>query len=242
MSNNQKHWSSQTIVLLGMWLWDKGEYGHALLCMHAPQWGLKIGTLLNVSWYDVVVEDDCFARMELWIQDKDTPHRPINHYIKETIETAYAKLPIVNIEDTLYMNYKTGKPLTSSTLNRELQRFSEKFLAEIKEKTGFDLNLKPLKTNAFEIAWALDMVKKYHYSKQVFSALSSFMGHRTVKDTIKLLEVEPNDKIVFDFDNVKSIRNMMDMEIFKDDNALFNFVYRDIVFAGEELIPLIIKK
>ncbi|PKB18347.1 hypothetical protein [Flavobacterium sp. 5] len=241
MEENLKHWSSQTIVLLGMWLWDKGEYGHALLCMHAPQWGLKIGTLLSVTWDDVMHYDDNHPKHDLVISDKETPIRSINHSIQESIEIAYAKLPIVNIEDTLYMNYKTGKPLTSSTLNRELKRFGEDFLAELKEKTGFDLQLKTLKTNSFEIAWALDMAKKYHYKKQVFVSLSSFMGHRTVKDTIKLLEIEPDDKIEFDFDNIKSIHNMMDAGIFNDKDALSKFIYQDIIFAGEELIPVLLK-
>jgi len=71
---------------------------------------------------------------------------------------------------------------------------------------------KELKSNAFEIAWAMDMVKKYNYSKQVFSAVSSFMGHRTVKDTIKLLELEPIDKIEFDFDNVSGMPHFKEFD------------------------------
>lgn len=239
MSQNQKHWNSKAIVLFGMWLWEQEEYGHALLCMHGPWWGLKIGSQLKITWDDVIFPEDCMSKLELMIPDKETPHRPINIYIKETIEKAFAKLPIVNIEDSLYMNYKTGKPLTSSTLNRELQRLSEKFLADMKARTGIELNYKPLKTNAFEIAWALDMIKKYHYSKQVFSAISDFMGHRTIKDTIQLLEVEPTETIVFDFENVKRIPSMMDMEIFKDNKVLEKFLFIDLLHDSSEWIPII---
>jgi hypothetical protein len=210
MDTQPRNWTSKALVFFGMWLWKEKEYGHALLCMHAPQWGLKIGTQLNITWDDVMNTEDNFCKHELWIRDKETPHREINPFIKETLEMAYAELPIKNTDDSIYMNYRTGKPLTSSTLNRELQAHAKQFEYEIEKQTGFKLNYKPLKTNAFEIAWAMDMVKKYRYSKQVFIAVSNFMGHRTLKDTIQLLELEPIEKIEFDFDNVSEIREMVD--------------------------------
>lgn len=205
MDAHLSNWTSKALVFFGMWLWKEKEYGHALLCMHAPQWGLKIGTQLNITWDDVINAEDGSCKHEISIKDKETPHRLINPFIKETIERAYAELPIKNIEDSIYMNYRTGKPLTSSTLNRELQRYSDKFASEILRNTLLFVLYKPLKSNAFEIAWAMDMVKKYNYSKQVFTAVSSFMGHRTVKDTIQLLEMEPVDKIEFDFENVRDM-------------------------------------
>lgn len=210
MDTQLKNWTSKALVFFGMWLWKEKEYGHALLCMHAPQWGLKIGTQLGITWDDVMNTEGNFCKHELWIRDKETPHREINPFIKQSIEMAYAELPIKNIEDSIYMNYRTGKPLTSSTLNRELQAHAKQFENEIEKQTGFKLNYKPLKTNAFEIAWAMDMVKKYNYSKQVFIAVSNFMGHRTLKDTIQLLELEPIEKIEFDFDNVSEIQGMVD--------------------------------
>lgn len=224
MSENKKHWGSKALVLLGMWLWKQEEFGHALLCIHGPQWGLKIGSQLGITWEDVVHHDDGMCKHELWVHKKEESFlRPINSNMTDLIEKAYAMLPIENYEDSLYMNYKTGKPLTTSTLNRELQRFSEKFLEYVKAETGFELDYKPLKSNAFEIAWALDMVKKYHNSKLVFSELSSHMGHRTIKDTIKLLEVEPNDKIVFEYDNIKNIHEMK-INLFDDPKNLKEFI------------------
>ena len=208
MIDHQANWTSKALVLFGMWLWEQQEYGHALLCIHGSQWGLKIGIQLSITWDDVIWNEDGASKEELWLSKKEKTLRPINPYIKESLEVAYAKLPIKNIEDTIYMNYKTGKPLTSSTLNRELERLSLKFAKEIQDKTGQFLMYKPLKTNAFEIAWAMDMVKKYNYSKQVFIAVSNFMGHRTLKDTIQLLGMEPIDKIEFEFDNVKDMPSM----------------------------------
>lgn len=229
MEQSQKHWSSKALVLFGMWLWEQGEYGHALLCIHAPQWGLKIGTQLKITWHDVVATDDGGESRGIFYVDGASSDIYINPYISDTLVEAYAKLPIKYTDDSIYMNYKTGKPLTTSTLNRELQRLSEKFIAFIEADTDIKLNFKPLKSNAFEIAWALDMLKKYHHSRQVFSAVSNHMGHRTIKDTIQLLEVEPNERIVFDFENVRVIPNMMDTSIFKDTKALSDFVFSKLI-------------
>jgi hypothetical protein len=212
MIDKPVHWTSKALVLFGMWLWKEKEYGHALLCLHAPHWGLKIGTQLSITWDDVINSEDGSCKQELWIRDKETPHRLINPYIKETLETAYAELPIKNIEDEIYMNYRTGRPLTSSTLNRELQKHSHQFIWEMRNNGVMLPEFKELKSNAFEIAWAMDMVKKYNYSKQVFSAVSSFMGHRSVKDTIKLLELEPIDKIEFEFDNVSGMPHFKEFD------------------------------
>lgn len=227
MTKAENHWNSKALILLGMWLWEQGEYGHALLCMHGPHFGIKIGTQLKIRWYDVFNTDDTDYTLDsFYIPGKDEAIREINYWVSDNIITAYRTLPIEYIDDSMYMNYKTGKPLTSSTLNRELQRFSEKFLDDIKVKTGIKLNFKPLKTNAFEIAWALDMVKKYNYSKLVFSAVSKTMGHRTVKDTIELLEVAPTDNIVMRYDLIEDIPPMIGSGIFDDEEKLKNFVSR----------------
>lgn len=229
MTEKENHWNSKALILLGMWLWEQGEYGHALLCMHGPHWGIKIGTQLKITWHDVINTDDTgFTNKYFYIPGKDEAIREINYPISEDILTAYHKLPIESIDDSMYMNYKTGNPLTSSTLNRELQRFSEKFLDDIKGKTGIVFNFKPLKTNAFEIAWALDMVKKYNYSKLVFSAVSKAMGHRTVKDTVELLEVAPIDLIEIRYDLIKNMPSILGSEIFGDEKKLKNFISREI--------------
>ncbi|RZJ36579.1 MAG: hypothetical protein EOO51_00220 [Flavobacterium sp.] len=238
MAKVQKNWNSKALILFGTWLWQQQEYGHALLCTHAPFWGFKIGTQLKVCWDDVIHTEDGMCRVELNLPDRNIAPRPINIYLKQSIETAYAELDIVNVGDSLYMNYKTGKPLTSSTLNRELQRFAEKFLAFIKETTDIELDYKPLKTNAFEIAWALDMVKKYNHSPAVFKLVSTFMGHRTVKDTIDLLEVQPNAITYVEFDLIKGIHGLTDTEILENKEDLFSYVFTNIVHENQEWIPI----
>ena len=44
------------------------------------------------------------------------------------------------------------------------------------------------------------MITKYNCTKKVFIAVSKYMGHRSVNDTIKLLELEPNEEIIFSYD------------------------------------------
>ena len=182
-----------------MWLWEKGEYGHALLCIHGPQWGYKIGHQLKITWHDVMTTDDWEVYGELMYPDKYVDHRPIIGIARDYIELASKTVKFENWEDSLYMNYKTGKPLSTSTLNRELQKFSELFLKELEQKTDMTFNLKPLKSSAFQIAQALNTLERYHFSKKSFVSISKFMGHRTLKDTIMILEVEPYDDIYFDF-------------------------------------------
>ena len=47
-----------------------------------------------------------------------------------------------------------------------------------------------IETNAFEIAWGREIVSYYRFAKQSFIAVSKRMGHRTLKDTIALLEFD----------------------------------------------------
>ena len=235
MIQEPKNWNSKALYLLGMWLWKQKEYGHALLCLHGSQWGLKIGTQLAITWEDVINTEDGSCKHELWLPKNEVTLRPLGHYsIRKNLETAYSMLPIKSSDDSIYMNYKTGKPLTSSTLNRELQRFSQKFTQEMKEKTSVTLNFKPLKTNAFEIAWALDVVKAYNYSKQVFIALSNFMGHRTVKDTVELLGVEPIEKIVFEFDYLDTMPDFRDFDTINLKEDLFKYVQSNFLISFDK--------
>lgn len=203
-----KHWSSELLILFGMWLWKRGEYGYALLCIHGPIWGYKIGHQLKITWYDVLHDDDFEVKHAILYPDKYVDHRLIGGIARDYIEKTRDAVEFDNWEDSIYMNYRTKKQLSTSTLNRELQKLSEGFLKDLEEQIDFSLNLKPLKSSAFQIAWALKTVERYHYSKKSFVAVSKFMGHRTLKDTIKILEVEPYDVISFDFTGSTYIDNL----------------------------------
>jgi hypothetical protein len=103
-------------------------------------------------------------------------------------------------DSPIYINVKTGKVLTTSSLNRELNKLYEQYKLEIYSLTYLEIRFRELKTNTFEIAWGRDMVKKYNYTKKIFIAVSKYMGHRTVNDTVKLFEIEPKEEINFSYD------------------------------------------
>ena len=235
-----KHWSSELLTLLGIWLWEQGEYGHALLCITGPQWGFKMSTQLKICWNDVVDFEDYFVKSEFYFEDENTT-RQITGLAYKYIELAGDIVDIDYVEDSMYKNYKTGKLLSTSTLNRELQKFSEAFLADLEERTGKVFSLKPLKSNAFQIACMMKQLQKYHYSKRCFVSVSKFMGHRTLKDTIKLLEVEPFDTIVYDFNGFSESSNI-NANLIEDKNELTKFVEQATFdhwsFLKESTIPL----
>lgn len=224
MKQDKIHWTSKAIILMGFWLWEQEEYGHAMLCIHAPNWGYKIGHQLKLTWNDVIDSKTgkCHPEIDLSYVGHS---RPIRTFAKENIEMAFKNLKIKDASEPIYKNWKTGKPLTSSTLNREMQRFSERFIDTMKEKTGTELYYKPFKSNAFEIAWAKDLTKANQYTPQIYRMLSQFMGHRTVKDTMELLEEEPDDlSTYFGFDLIKEESPIFQKDFLNDKEALSKFV------------------
>lgn len=217
MNSEIKHWSSELLTIFGMWLWEKGENGHALLCIHGPIWGYKIGRQLKISWDDF---SSAKGRLKIVLElpYKDEHRRPVTGAALKYLELA-KELHKGPITDRIYVNNRTGKPLTTSTLNRELQSLSTEFIGELERKYNVSFKLKTLKSNSFEIAWALKNVERYNYSKKSFIAVSKFMGHRSLKDTIELLGVEPNDNILFDFGG-SSYNGQFDSNVLENDTLL----------------------
>jgi len=223
MSLESKNWSSELLSIFGMWLWGKGEHGHALLSIHGPIWGYKIGAQLNITWNDVIRKPNSTNLKTHFdvLSDKldSSTARSISGVGGKYLEKALSLLEIKNLDDSIYMNYKKEKPLTTSTLNRELQKFSEEFIKELETKIDYCLRLKPLKSSAFQIAWALKTLERYNYSKKCFIEVSKYMGHRTLKDTIKILGVEPYDNIIFDFSGAPYSANI-DSSLLENDSLL----------------------
>ncbi len=205
-NNNNLIWTSENLVMLGMWLLNKGEHGYGLLCIHGSCLGLKIGTLLKLKWNDFIEEHN--EECKFYLEIHDDKKSKIDSYRLSNFLMRYTEWAYKNdfndenrtIESLIYINCKTGKPLTTSSLNRELNKFYQEFRSEVYSTTFLDLKLRELKTNSFEIAWARDFVTKYNCTKKAFIIVSKYMGHRTVNDTINLLEIEPNDEIVITYD------------------------------------------
>ena len=200
-------WPSELLVLLGLWLIKKGEYGHGLLCIHGVSLGMKIGDQLELKWKHIV--DDGRVGNFVKYDDGKMKERHISDFFNDATTQVYHELKIGKKTNTsLYVNPKTDKPLTTSTLNRELAKFSAEFLEYIFESTGYSLFMKDLKSNAFEIAWGRDMVNKYTRTKKVFQAVNRYMGHRQMSDTYELLGLNPIDEIHFDFNISKPIYSL----------------------------------
>ncbi|WP_461589704.1 hypothetical protein [Winogradskyella sp.] len=154
---------------------------------------------MSINWGHILGKDDFV--WELNIDDKTEISRYVSEMSRDYLIKLFDLIEAegIDVNESIYINSKTGKPLNTSSLNRELKRFSEMFLKMLKEKHEWNLNLKPLKSNAFQIAWALKMLYRYHYSKKAFIAVSKFMGHKSLKYTTDLLEIEPIEDIIFNF-------------------------------------------
>lgn len=224
---NKTIWSTENLVMFGMWLVNKGEYGYGLLCIHGSCLGLKIGTLLQIKWKDLIdINGECMMFIEIFDKKKDEPDFfSLTEFLMQYTEKVYRNNfheEIEARESPIYINSKTGKVLTTSSLNRELNKFYSEFKLETYSKTNFKLTLRELKTNSFEIAWARDFVAKYNFSKKVFIIVSKHMGHRTVNDTINLLEIEPQDEIIICHDLFNPNRTkLFEMEQIFTDNIDF---------------------
>lgn len=216
--NNTKEdliWSTENLVMFGIWLVEKGEYGYGLLCVHGSCLGIKIGSLLKLTWHDFIDdngerfpnENDNFpSKNELIITNEKKDAKRIielSSFIQRYTRQVYANQFDYNTCDVdahIYINVKTGKLLSTSSLNRELNKLYEQFKLEVYSLTFLELKFRELKTNTFEIAWGRDMVQKYNCTKKVFIAVSKYMGHRTVNDTINLFELQPNEDIKISYD------------------------------------------
>jgi hypothetical protein len=229
-------WSTENIVLFGKWLTEKqNEHGYGLLCIHGACLGIKIGSLLKLKWSDFIDVANNECKSTLIIKDEKKTKRQIielSNYVRRYTEWAfmndYWDLDR-DIDGPIYINLKTNKLLTTSTLNRELNRFYDKFKLEILEQSDLEITLEPIKTNFFEIAWARDMVKKYNYTKKIFIEVSKYLGHRTVNDTINLIGIEPNDeiKITHDLYNPSTKREKELDLILSDKNKLVEYLFAE---------------
>lgn len=259
MDDNKLIWSTENLVFFGTWLIQRGDYGYGFLCIHGSCLGLKIGTLLKLKWYDFINTElfasgllDC-CHNELIIEDnkKDTKQiLPLSYYTRYITEKFfndnYNKHEL-ETDSFIYINTKTKKVLSTTSLNRELNKLYSEFEEFIFKTTLLKLRLRPLKSNTMEIAWARDMVNKYNCTKKVFILVSKHMGHRTVNDTINLLELQTNENIELSYDMYNPTSAIADkMESLFDDNKeiqkyLLNLGHHKIAYITQEYIERYVK-
>jgi hypothetical protein len=191
-------WDTKGLTFLGFWALKKHQYGHGLLIFHATAFGAKVGNLLHIKW-DVfkkeVTKDYVFFDYEdIEIETSNGEKLTFGFHLIKQCEFVFNHIikqnPNFSYDDFMYTNSKTGKVITTSTLKRELQTLYKKTKEEIIELTGYELIYREIETNAFEIAWGREVVNYYRFAKQAFIKVSKRMGHRTLKDTIALLEFD----------------------------------------------------
>ena len=243
----KKIWTSKDLQFLGYWLLQKGETGYGLLCIISPALGVKIGTLLKLKWKDFIDPITDKSYFDLYFDDNR--HRILNDTIQRNITSEFAKLGAhgMLLNEFVFKNMRTNKVLSTSTLNRELEKKQQEFEDDIFQKSGVALNLRELKSNAFEIAWGLDMVKFYHYTKKAFITVSKHLGHRQLKDTFQLLEmdvIEPEYEIYrphYDLNNLPIKEEILMEEVLTEKKKMFPYLY-DKGYIKPTLEPFINKE
>ena len=196
--------------------------------------GLKIGTLLELKWKDLIDTDTDESRLDLIVKGGKLRSIRLSHFIQRITQGMFASLydaDNVSYKTPIYANRRTGKALTTSNLNKELSKFYTEFKAEVELKTGLLLDYPEPKSGTFQIAWARDMVKQYNYTKKSFIAISKYMGHKSVQDTVSILQMQPNDEITLRFDLFNpDVKKEIEMEeTLKYDNKLKEYLQKNVL-------------
>lgn len=207
-----KHWTGKQLIYFGEFIWSEKNWGWAMLIIHSTIWGMKMHDMLKLRWRVLLNEDYTLRKNLDYSKLKETRGIDNNELIQSSIRRVLDLGVSINLDKPIYVNSK-GRPLTTSTLNRELNGFVKEFRNKIDKSTRLTWNLKSIKTNTFQIAWALDVLNMYDFQQRAFGAVSRYMNHKCIADTIELLEVEPmdDDEIWLNF-NDHSYRKALDFE------------------------------
>lgn len=204
-------WTSQALQLFGSYLIEEGEYGYGLLCIHGSFLGMKITEQLKLKWSHFIDKKtlkakDFFDDWKLIGRENDNNIILYNEYLKLVSERVYFLQKgtgrKIDLNDFIYTKRVSGKVIETSNLNKELSKFYEQFKGRIFRLTGLELAFRSPKSNSFEIAWARDNVIALGCLKSAFKAIGKHMGHRSVNDTSKILDlnVVDGDEIVLRYD------------------------------------------
>jgi hypothetical protein len=248
-------WTTKTLSIFGYWLNKKNRITYALLCQLGPQLGLKFHNLIELKWSDVIDKKTLKSKKTIVLENDKIKERDISPYCMRLITFGYMKCSNLYAKawnDAKYLNQPldefkygmdkdtsskmieghifintNGNLITTSTLNRNLNRYYNEFKDEYYKHLGLEFECRDLQSNAFEIAWARDVVKYYNYSKKAFIEVSKFLGHRTLKNTIELLELTPIDDeeyLKFNLFNLSEKEEALLSDMFNSKEWLANFL------------------
>ena len=114
----KKNWNTKEVLKFSTWLWDERQYSYSLLAMHGICWGLKIGNQLNLKWEDII--DERGNPKDVLIIDKESEPIEISPFCKELNCILFRELK-PQINDFIYINYKTKKLIETSNLSKNLK-------------------------------------------------------------------------------------------------------------------------
>lgn len=226
----KKNWNTKEVLKFSTWLWDERQYSYSLLAMHGICWGLKIGNQLNLKWSDII--DTNGVPKDFLQIDKEIEPIQISPFCKELNSILFREIK-PQINDFIYINYKTKKLIETSNLSKNLKRFSEAYLTEYYGEDSIS-KFEPMIGSTFQLAWVLDMLSTHNYSKKSFVDVGNYIGKKTLKEMIKFVGFEPkedeNIKMQFDLiDNqgvkiVSQVRNKIGNKTRISD---FSFVFEE---------------
>ena len=227
----KQKWNTKEILKFSTWLWDERQYSYSLLALHGICWGLKIGTQLNLKWNDII--DEKGNSKDILNIGNDIDPITISSFCKELNFVVFQAL-MPERADLIYINYKTKKIIETSNLSKNLQRFSEAYLVEVYGEESV-LNFETMKGTTFQLAWVLDMLKLYNYTKKAFIDVGKFIGKKTLKEMINFVGFEPLEpteeiKMCFDLiDNqgVKIVTQIINKVENKTKFSDFAFVFNE---------------
>ena len=188
MTNNL---DTNDLLDFGIKLYQRRNYGEALLVIHSMSFGVKIGKVLPLKWSDLIHKNQ--VKDKIIINGKTIP---LNETCKEITTLVYFKIKRkIKLDDYVYVN-KKQKLLETSNLSKNLKRLALGI---------YDKTYNHLTSSSMERAWALSVVEANHYSKEAFIMLTQYMGKRSVKDTIEFLGCEPKSQTEIRHDYIDNL-------------------------------------
>jgi hypothetical protein len=198
-----RYWSTKELWEFAMWQWEQKYYEYFLLTIHGTCWGIKIGQQLKIKWVDLINKTHT-PKSKLVIDGVDHGIE-ISPFCQELNLMIFKELK-PNLNELVYTNFRTKKPIDYKNLSKNLQRMADGYKAETKFNAQ---ELYPIKGMSFQIAWAIDVLKYNKFSRQAFADVGAYLGKQNVPDMIefvKLKPVEQTTEIRFDLVDLKNAR------------------------------------
>jgi len=210
MKKIQTQWDTSLLTQMGVWMCLKEEYGHGLFVIHGCHLGIKTKHQIKLRWKDFIDEKGMVKDI---LKFENINDRELGNIVKNITQKVYEDMNNPKRESMLYVNKNTKKPLSTKTLNRELNKLARLYREVIDPKEKKDPTDKitirlmkqmfgplmliekyPLTTAHLEIAWASDYLKHHRYNIRAFRRVSRVMNHTSLQQTIDAIGIKPDEE------------------------------------------------